>query len=310
MSYYSVTIMWGDKMQISRLFEIVYILLDKKTVTASELAKHFEVSTRTIYRDVEIISTAGIPIFMSKGKGGGISLLDNFVLNKSVLSEQEQQEILSALQGLGATNYPDTDKVLSKLSLIFNKNSQDWIEVDFSDWSDNKDKWDIIKTSILSKNIIAFDYYSSYGEKTTRKVMPVKLWFKQKTWYLKAFCIDKQSMRTFKLTRIKNLQMTNEVFDNIINESDIIPCNTIPNNLVTVILKIDASQAYRVYDEFEENQVEKNEDNSFIVTFAFPEDEWVYGFILSFGCFAQVLEPPHIREIIKAKLQKSLDMYL
>ena len=121
------------KMQINRLLEIVYILLSKKTVTAKELAGRFGVSQRTIYRDIDALSLAGIPVYTEKGKGGGISLLPGFVLNKSILSEGEQQEILSALQGLSAVSAAQTDNVLQKLSALFNTNSIGWIDVDFSD---------------------------------------------------------------------------------------------------------------------------------------------------------------------------------
>lgn len=92
---------------MNRLFEIVYILLDKQTITAKELSKRLEVSVRTIYRDIEALSASGIPVYMSKGRGGGIHLLDQFVLNKSILSKHEQKEILTALQGLKEIKYPD-----------------------------------------------------------------------------------------------------------------------------------------------------------------------------------------------------------
>ena len=87
-------------MQINRLFEIVYILLERKTITAKELAERFEVSTRTIYRDIEILSQAKIPVYANKGNGGGIGLLEDYVLDKSVLSEEEQNQILFALQSM------------------------------------------------------------------------------------------------------------------------------------------------------------------------------------------------------------------
>jgi len=128
-------------MQINRLFEIVYILLDKKTITAKELSKHFEVSVRTIYRDVEALSISGIPIYTNKGKGGGISLIEDFVLNKSVLSEKEQNEILMSLQSINAMKFLDVEPVLKRLSTIFNKESDNWIDVDFSQWgSDDSEK--------------------------------------------------------------------------------------------------------------------------------------------------------------------------
>jgi len=103
-------------------------------VTAGELAEHFEVSVRTIYRDIDALCQGGIPIYTSQGKGGGISLIDDFVLDKSLLSEKEQDKILMALQSLSAVQYPELDNVLLKLSGLFRKNNINWVEVDFSNW--------------------------------------------------------------------------------------------------------------------------------------------------------------------------------
>ena len=103
-------------MQINRLFEIVYILLENKIVKAGELAEHFEVSVRTIYRDVETLSQAGIPIYMSKGKGGGISLMPDFILDKAVLTEQEKGEILSSLKAVSALSLSESGSALNKLN--------------------------------------------------------------------------------------------------------------------------------------------------------------------------------------------------
>ena len=120
-------------MQINRLFEIIYILLDKKTVTANELAKKFEVSSRTIYRDVEILSGAGIPIYTTKGKGGGISILDDFILDKSVISKEEQSAIITALTAMSVL--PNVEKQALWINVItFKSNDSSWIDVDFSDW--------------------------------------------------------------------------------------------------------------------------------------------------------------------------------
>ncbi len=106
-------------MQVNnRLFEIIYILMQKKKVTAKELADRFEVSTRTIYRDIETLSSANIPIYSSKGKGGGIGLLEEYVLNKTILSEEEQNQILFALQGTKKVSGQDEKDILEKLSLF------------------------------------------------------------------------------------------------------------------------------------------------------------------------------------------------
>jgi len=113
-------------MQINRLLEIVYILLNQKNTTAKQLAERFSVSQRTIYRDIDALSLAGIPVYTEKGKGGGISLLPEFVLSKSILSDKEQNEILSSLQGLTNMGTVDSDHALQKLSAVFSKSVTNW----------------------------------------------------------------------------------------------------------------------------------------------------------------------------------------
>ena len=300
-------------MQINRLFEIVYILLDKKTITAKELSKRFEVSVRTIYRDIDTLSIAGIPIYTNKGKGGGISLMDDFVLNKSVLSEKEQNEILMSLQSLNAMKFLDVEPVLKRLSTIFNKESTNWIDVDFSKWGSDdseKEKFNTIKTAIISTKIINFDYFSSYGEKTLRTVEPLKLVFKGQDWYLYCFCRLKNEFRIFKITRIRNIKLLDETFkrdipSDIWGEGD----KSYKNKMVTLTLKIDERMAYRIYDEFHEENIVKNLDGSFNVTTSFPEGDWIYGYVMSYGDYAEVIEPKDIREIIKRKFEEGLKRY-
>jgi len=301
-------------MQINRLFEIVYILLDKKTITAKELSERFEVSIRTIYRDVETLSISGIPIYTSKGKGGGISLIEDFVLNKSVLSEKEQNEILMSLQSLNATKFMNVEPVLKRLSTIFNRESTNWIDVDFSKWGSDdseKEKFNIIKTAILSTKVVSFDYFSSYGEKTLRTVEPLKLAFKGQGWYLYGFCRLKCEFRIFKITRIKTLNLLDEAFNrdipiDIWGEGD----KSYKNKMVTLILKIDDRMAYRLYDEFEQENIKKNLDGSFTATVTFPESDWIYGYVMSYGEYAEVIEPKYIKEIIKRKFKEGLKKYL
>lgn len=152
-----------------------------------------------------------IPIYTIQGKGGGISLTNNFILNKSLLSEKEQDEILLALQSLSATRYPELDKALSKLSTLFMKSNINWIEVDFSSWGNDQRQdeiFSLLKNAILKQQIIAFSYFSVAGDKSDRSVVPMKLLFKDKSWYLKGYCLDKMAFRTFKITRVINICVT------------------------------------------------------------------------------------------------------
>lgn len=299
-------------MHVNRLFEIVYILLNKKSITAKELAEHFGVSQRTIYRDIDVLSLAGIPVYTEKGKGGGISLLPDFVLNKSILNEAEQNEILSALQGLSVVKTADTDGVLKKLSTLFNKNTKNWIEVDFSGWSyQDADKFNEFKTAILEQRIVEFDYYNSYNEKTHRQIEPIQLYFKSHSWYVKGYCLSKQDERLFKLSRMKNIKLTNRRFES----RDLVKSvnNTSSRNErpdITLKIKIAPEMTYRVMDEFDDSDIEQQADGSFIVTVEWQEDDWVYGRILSYGNYAEVLEPEHVREVIKNKLLETAKKYL
>ena len=190
----------------NRLFEIIYILMKKRKITAKELADRFEVSTRTIYRDIETLSRVNIPIYASKGKDGGIGLLDEYVLNKTILSEEEQNQILFALQGMEEAKGQDEKDILNKLSALFNKKVNDWIKIDFSNWSDAKEeRFEIIKSAILNKRLIQFTYYNSNGEESKRIVEPLQIWFKDKSWYLISYCKLKQDYRIFKIARIKEI---------------------------------------------------------------------------------------------------------
>jgi predicted DNA-binding transcriptional regulator YafY len=303
-------------MQIERLFRIIYYLLDKKNVTAKELADYLEVSKRTVFRDIDILSLSGIPVYAGKGNKGGIRLMDNFVLNKSVITEREQNEILSALQGLSTVKTEETEQVLQKLSSFFNKASPNWFEVDFSSWGDGSGISDFanIKTAIFDKRIIEFDYFNTYGEKRHRRVEPIQLWFKSKAWYLKGFCLEKQGVRLYKLSRTKNLIVTGDIFSerNLVNPDEDLD-NGIrqkyADNAVTLVMKISPEMTYRVYDYYGEEDIIKNDDGSLTVTQREPEDNGMYGFILSFGEYAEVLEPEHIRDIIKEKALKISKKY-
>jgi len=277
-------------------------------MTANELAEHFEVSVRTIYRDIDTLSLAGIPIYALQGKGGGISLLEHYVLDKSVLSEREQNEILYALQSLTVTQVPEADKVLAKLSSLFNKSRTNWIEVDFSPWgSDDKgfSQFALIKDAILSHKIIEFNYFGSSGEKTARRVEPIKLIFKINAWYLQAFCLNRNELRMFKIVRMADVQITEDPFTQMIPEP--LPGGgqvQETQKWIELCLIISADGAYRVYDEFEEKEITKNTDGSFTIMTTLPESDWLIRYILSFGSQAEVKSPQHIRDMLQFELNK------
>ena len=298
-------------MQVNnRLFEIVYLLIQKKKITAKELADRFEVSTRTIYRDIETLSMASIPIYTSKGKDGGIGILDEYVLNKTILSEEEQNQILFALQGMKKVSGEEKD-ILEKLSILFNKKVDDWIKIDFSNWGKNnaqEERFDMMKAAILNKRQIKFVYYNSNGDETKRIVEPLQIWFKDKSWYLMSYCKLKEDYRIFKISRIKEIKILEKHFERELPRKQ----KEEKYNFKSISLELEISKemAYRVYDEFECREITKNEEGNFIVKVEYPENEWVYGYILSFGEHIKVLSPNRAKSIIKDKLEKTLKNYL
>lgn len=161
----------------------------------------------------------------------------------------------------------------------------------------------LLKTAILERCVTEFDYYNTMGEFSRRRVEPIQLWFKSKSWYLKAFCLEKNDVRTFKLTRMKNLTVNDEVFPVRDLLTSVVTNTGEPNNRpdTTITLKIASEMTYRVIDEFDEDEAKRNPDGSFTITVTWPEDEWVYGTILSYGEYIEVLEPDRVRENVSKK---------
>lgn len=300
-------------MQIGRLFEMVYLLLDKKKMTAGQLAEHFGVSVRTIYRDVEALSQAGIPIYASKGAGGGIRLTENFVLNKSVLTWQEKQSILASLNGLRAVQIDEAGAALNKLSALFGGDRADWIEVDFSAWNPNDPAagiFDLLKRGILTRRVTAFDYSGADGKTTRRVTEPVKLVFRERSWYLLAWCRLRQDFRYFKLLRMGQPILLDEVFEQReppprLDGKDkpyVMPA-------VEITARIVPELSYRVLDELNWAEVQRCEDGAFLVRFNMPDNDWLYQYLMTFGAGIDVLEPQQVRETLYKKLKLACARY-
>lgn len=296
-------------MSDSRLFKILYYLLDKKHATAPELADKFEVSPRTIYRDMEALSSTGIPIYAEPGRNGGICLLHDFILDRALLSEKERQEILTALQSISAAGYPSGKDILTKLSALFNVNTGNWLEVDFSRWGksayDNS-KFEMLKTAVIQHREVKIIYENMNSERSRRIVQPLKLSYKSKEWYLKAFCLEKQDFRIFKLNRILSLELLEQTFvSRPYPETKDCFQRTYPQ----IVLFFSKEIAYRVYDEFDETQIEHLKNGGLIARAEMPVDAWLIGYLLSFGPQVEIIEPKHLRQILAEQAKEIYEKY-
>ena len=298
-------------MKNNRLFKILYYILEKGKVTANELSDKFEVSVSTIYRDIDSISSTGIPIYTTQGKSGGIEIAKEFVLNKSLLTENEKKRILVALKSLDSVSKTDENELLTKLSVLFKIRNINWIEVDFNNWQKSKRYQRIfsdMKSAILNKHIISFSYFSSNEEETKRNAKPVRLLFKGQDWYLYAFCLLRNDFRYFKLSRIKKLEILSTNFEE--NFEDIILKKEFKyENIVHLKVRFNRRAAFRVYDELNTN-ITEDEDGNLYTEIEIPNDYNLYNYVFSFGDLVEVLEPEEIRIKIKKMINKIAQKYI
>lgn len=299
-------------MQIHRLFEIVYLLIERRTMTASELAQRLEVSQRTILRDVEVLCGAGIPLYSSRGRGGGISLADGYVLSKALFSKGEQTGILAAIQQLSATQYPDMQPVIDKLKGIFVKQTSDWLEVDFTHWgsgAEDKRKLSLIQAALINKQALRFTYSSAKGETAERLVYPLKLCFKSMSWYLAAYCTGREDYRTFKLNRIQNTELAEDYFGDRNLEAPPLRIEENTEPQLKLRLRFDPRQAHRVYDEFSPGQIAVSGAGDLLVTAEMSGGDWLCHYLLTFGADLEVLEPLALRAKLAGVAAAVLERY-
>ena len=297
-------------MQNNRLFRILYYILERGKVTATELAEKFEVSVRTIYRDVDSLSSAGIPIYTMQGKGGGIEIAEDFVLRKSLLTAEEKEQIMAALQGLDSTSQLYQSDLLTKLSALFQVKNSNWIEIDFSHWQNDKayeESFHQLKTAILSKYLVSFSYLASDGQETNRCVKPVRLFFKSQNWYLYAFCLLRQEFRYFKLSRMKNLERLEERFEDSF-EDVVLEKELAYENTIKLAVKFDRKVAFRVYDELG-GDIRTDAEGNLYTEIDIPNDQRLYSYILSFGDAVEVSDPPEIRVKMKEMIHQLAEKY-
>lgn len=285
-------------MKIERLIGIITILLQKDKVTAPELAKRFEVSRRTINRDIEDICKAGIPLITTQGFGGGISIADGYKIDKSVLTQDELQTIFTGLKGIdsvSANSYLSklTDKLSDKGSNLI---TEDFIIIDLASHYQSAltSKIEIIKNAVKNKHVIAFMYYYKKGD-SPRKIEPYRLLFKWSSWYIFGFCLERKAFRLFKLNRIWDLKELKEEFllRNIPPEELELE-DYFTSNKIHLKAVFSESEKYRLIDEYGIDCFINTNDNKLLFEFDFSSYENMREWIFSFGDKVHILEPHNL----------------
>lgn len=307
-------------MQIEELFEFVYILIDKKKVTAREISERFGVSTRTVYRWLEALSLSGIPVYSMKGRGGGIAISEKYALDNRILSDEEKLAILSsvkALNSLSGSQNPVVNansRAAEKLSSLVSGDA-DWLEVDFAPWSpdgqDVRKLFSTLRESILKKRQLAFDYFRGDGNLEKRIVHPWKLIYKGQAWYLQGWCTSRKAERFFKLTRMRNVELTGR--SATVTKKEIPAESEEEAQKVPELLKIKAlifpPRISYLLDTFICSQVLPQKDGSILATFSVPDVDWIYDMLLSFHANMKIISPEAVREKVLSLAKNVQKLY-
>lgn len=297
-------------MKIDRLIGILSLLLQKDKVTAGELAERFEVSPRTILRDIDAINMAGIPIGSSKGKGGGFFIMEGYKIDRSLLSLEDMQLIFAGLKGLDSVSSTNRYKRLMDKLQCAPLNVRENIIIDLSKWGKwtVADKFETIKNAIDQRLVISFKYFSPTGE-TERKIEPCKLVFQWSSWYVWGYCLLRGDYRMFKLTRLTDLTATEERCAERETPPYVRGDDFNSESQVEATVKFGGSVKWRVIDEHGAEPSEFDSDGSCILTFSWSDLPSLYEYILGFGGNAEIISPKEYREGFKKLIKEIGDKY-
>ena len=300
-------------MKIDRLIGILSVLLQEEKVTAPELAERFEVSRRTINRDIDDLLYAGIPIRTAQGTGGGISIAEGYKMDRTILTSKDMQMILAGLRSLdsvsGSSYYGQLmEKIQARSSEFIS--GRESILIDLSSWYKNTlaPKISTIQDAIENRHLLEFYYYAQSGE-GKRTIEPYYVVFKWTSWYVYGWCLKRKDYRLFKLNRmdqvketIKDFSCRNAPVPNLSSELKY-PRNIVLKAIFTPDMK------WRLVEEFGPGCYEELEDGRLLLIRNYADMDNLTMWMLTFGDKVEVIEPQDLRERLKTMAESMIKMY-
>ncbi|MCR5732993.1 MAG: YafY family transcriptional regulator [Lachnospiraceae bacterium] len=300
-------------MKIDRLIGILSVLLQGERTTAPELAERFEVSRRTINRDIEDLCKAGIPIQTAQGTGGGISIMDGYRMDRTILTSKDMQMILAGLRSLdsvsGSSYYSQLMEKIQAGSSEF-ITGRDSILIDLSSWYRESlaPKIETIQDAIGDRHLIKFRYYAPSGE-SERTVEPYYLVFRWSSWYLWAWCLKGKDFRLFKLNRMDRVRGTDKAFEcREVSIPDLSNEKIFPGGIKVKAL-FEPDQKWRLVEEFGTSCFTESDDGRLLFTTDYTDMDNLITWIMTFGDKAELLEPEEARERIRATIEAMRQNY-
>lgn len=300
-------------MKIDRLIGILSVLLNQERVTAPELAERFEVSRRTIGRDIDALCRAGIPIVTAQGKNGGISIMEGYRIDRTLLTSRDMQAILAGLRSLdsvsGNRRY---QQLMEKLSMGNSEAlaSGQHILIDLSSWyrTSLSPKIEKIQAAIEERERISFQYFSP-REESRRVIEPYYLVFHWVSWYVWGRCCRKKDFRLFKLNRMTGLERTGEGFKRVPDAYPNLSLDQVFPVTFQVKVLVESQMKWRLVEEYGPESFEEQEDGRLLFVWGFSDKENMFEWLLSFGTCAELLEPEELRTEFVKRLEQMREKY-
>lgn len=310
-------------MKIDRLLSIIVYLLNHDLVSAGKLAERFGVSVRTIQRDMEAIDLAGIPVMSVQGPSGGYGIVDGYTIDRRLVTVDDLFFIITALRGIGGSLKDNRiDDALEKMRGLVPagetggfKSREEKLHIDFSmlgGGPDHQEVFRAIQTATNAERLLRIVYTNNRLERESRVVEPMTIVFQWRSWYLFAYCRLRGGYRLFRISRIREPEILNERFRRRPYGFEDFSRDNAPEragHIVDLTLKF-SDEVVPLIEEFHNPEdTTRTAQGDLVVQTRMPEDAWLYGYILSYGPFVEVLDPPRIREIIATSARKILRMY-
>lgn len=308
-------------MKLERLITMLTMLLQKERISATDFSRKFGVSVRTIYRDVEALESAGIPMVTHRGVDGGISILDTYKIDKKLFTHNDMSTLIMSLQSLsGAELGTKVNQTLEKIKgLVPAKHCKDvehaskQIYIDITPWSNNHETTEIFertRSAIEEQRLLHFDYTGMDDAPSSRTVEPHQLVLKEKNWYLRAYCTKRLAFRTFRLSRMKHVQMGTETFTPRYFDQEMTDLKDWKHErLITISIIVDDLLRECVLNYCHPEHVTELDDGTMYVSLPFVESEMGYGMLLSMGHHCEVISPPHVRQELIRRLHAMRQRY-
>ncbi len=310
-------------MKIDRLLSIIVYLLNRDLVSARELSDRFDVSVRTIQRDMETIDLAGIPVVSIQGPNGGYSIMDTYKMDRQLISLDDLYYIISSLKGIGSSlEDKKINNTIEKMTGLipavdtaaFNERHEK-LHIDFSMLGGNEEQrkvLNIVQNAVEADRLLNFNYINNKLEHSVRTVEPMTIVFKWRAWYLFGYCRLKDDYRIFRASKIRNPEILPKTFNRRKKSFDDFETETgnrIQPDMLDIKLRFDKEMWTVVEEYYRAEDIEYRDDKHIVINIRMPESGWLYGYILSFGQFVEVLEPPRLREIIRDGAEKIASIY-